>query len=161
MFETETTLNQFLLQGFEKVVADIPADRINERPPGNGHPPLWVLGHLAICVEMGHTLLGEELTHKNWAIAFGPGSSDDVKNPEKYSRDEFVDAIVNGYPKLCAAAKQGSADSLAEPHGLDLLANTAIKTRGDLLAHLLTTHLSFHLAQLSGWRRAAGHGPLF
>jgi hypothetical protein len=59
MFEMETTLNQFVLQGFEKIFADIPEDRLNERPPGNGHPPLWVLDHLAICAEMGGTLPGE------------------------------------------------------------------------------------------------------
>jgi uncharacterized damage-inducible protein DinB len=69
--------------------------------------------------------------------------------------------IVAAHPKLCQAAQQGSAESLAEPHGLELLSGTAIQTRGQILAHLLTTHLSFHVAQLSGWRRAAGHGPLF
>ncbi len=161
MFETETTLNEFMLQAFQGVVADIPAERVNERAPGNGHPPLWVLGHLATCAEMGIALLGGELEHKNWAIAFGPGSSDDVQNPEKYSRDELVDAIVNGYPKLCEAARQAAPEPLAEPHGMELLANTPCQTRGDLLAHLLTSHLAFHVAQLSGWRRAAGHGPLF
>lgn len=161
MFEIETKLNQFLLQGFEQVVADIPADRVNERPPGNGHPPLWVLGHLAMCVELGGTLLGEDLVHKNWAVAFGPGSSDDIKNPETYSRDELIGAIVNGYPKLCVAAQNASSDVLSQPHGIDLLAGTAIQTRGDLMSHLLSTHVAFHLAQLSGWRRAAGHGPLF
>lgn len=161
MFETEATLNQFLLQGFQRIVADIPADRINERPVGNGHPPLWVLGHLAICVEMGETLLGGTMTHPEWASAFGPGSSDQVVNPGQYSMEQFIDAIVEGYPKLCAAAQKASAESLNQPHSVELLFGTAIKTRGHLMAHLLTTHLSFHIAQLSGWRRAAGHGPLF
>lgn len=161
MFETETTLNQFMLQGFQQIVSDIPEDRVNERPVGSGHPPLWVLGHLAICVEMGETLLGGTLKHPEWAAVFGPGSSDDVEGPEQYSKDELIAAIVDGYPKLCAAAQQAPAAPLAEPHGLELLAGTAIQTRGQLLAHLLTTHLSFHVAQLSGWRRAAGHGPLF
>lgn len=161
MFETETTLNQFVLQGFQQIMADIPADRVNERPAGNGHPPLWVLGHLAICAEMGQTLLGGSLQHPKWAAAFGPGSSDHVDNPDQYSRDEFIAAIADGYPKLCAAAQQAAMEPLNEPHGLELLAETAIQTRGHLLAHLLTTHLSFHVAQLSSWRRAAGNGPLF
>jgi len=161
MFETETTLNQFLVQSFQQVMADIPEDRVNERPAGDGHPPLWILGHLAICSELGTQLLGGELQHKNWAIAFGPQSSDEVRNPEKYSASEFVSAITNGYPKLCEAAAQASNDHLSEPHGLELLANTPIQTRGQLVAHLLTTHFSFHLAQLSSWRRAAGHKFLF
>jgi hypothetical protein len=28
------------------------------------------------------------------------------------------------------------------------------------MAHLMTTHMSFHLAQLSACRRAAGKGPI-
>lgn len=38
--------------------------------------------------------------------------------------------IVAAHPKLCQAAQQGSAESLAEPHGLELLSGTAIQTRG-------------------------------
>ena len=40
MFESEITLNEFLLDSFNSVVADVPADRIFEKSPGNGHPPV-------------------------------------------------------------------------------------------------------------------------
>lgn len=161
MIETETTLCRFLLSGLEAVVADVPEDRLFERAPGNGHPPVWVLGHLAICAELGHQLLGGSIEHVRWLPLFGPGSSDDVPAHPDHRRDEFLTAIREGYPKLCDLALSADAERLSQPHGVELLSGSAISTVQELVAHLLTSHFAFHLAQLSGWRRAAGHGPLF
>lgn len=161
MYEQETKLNQFMMASFGQVMADIPLDRINERPAGDGHPPLWVLGHLAICVELGYLMLGTPLKTPEWMAVFGPGSSDKIDNPENYDAADLITKIKEGYPALCQAAVSADAEALAAPHGIALLDGTPVATRGDLLAHLLTTHFSFHVAQLSAWRRAAGHAPLF
>jgi len=47
-----------------------------------------------------------------------------------------------------------------QPHSVQILKETPIRTNGDLLAHLMSTHQSFHLAQLSACRRKAGKGPI-
>jgi hypothetical protein len=106
-------------------------------------------------------VLGGELVHPEWMPVFGPGSPDEVQNPDQYSKDDLVSMIMEGYPKACEIARAATEEAMARPHGVELLADTPIATTGDLVAHLLGTHFSFHLAQLSGWRRAAGHGPLF
>lgn len=160
MFDREITLNRFLLGYFDKVVADIPDDRIAERAPGGLHPPVWVLGHLAIVGEMGLMLLGGELQHPEWIERFGPQSSDEVEDADPHSKAEFVEVVRTAYPKLCEMLLDTPQERLDAPHGLELLEGTPIETVGDLSAHLLTTHFSFHLAQLSAWRRAAGNGPL-
>lgn len=149
------------MQSFDQVMADIPVDRINERPAGDGHPPLWVLGHLAICAELGHMMLGTPLKTPEWMPVFGPESSDKIENPESYDAADLITKIKEGYPVLCQAAASADAEALAAPHGAAILDGTPLVTRGDLVAHLLTTHFSFHVAQLSAWRRAAGHAPLF
>ena len=161
MFESEIKLNQFHVRGFQAVVADIPADRLNERAPGNGHPPVWVLGHLAICAELGQKLCGGTIEHMAWLPAFGPGSSDEITDEGRYSKDEFMSVITNGYPKLAELAANASADVLDQPHGVELLNGSALVTVGDVLSHLLSSHFAFHIAQLSAWRRAAGHSALF
>jgi hypothetical protein len=161
MFENEMAINRFLVACLQEVAADIPAERVNERAPGNGHPPLWVLGHLAICGELGLRFCGESLEHPRWLRRFGPGSNDEITDPEQYSKAEFLLHIAECYPRLSAAARTVPSDMLAEPHGVDLLANSAISTRGQLISHLLTSHFAFHLAQLSAWRRAAGFAHLF
>ena len=160
MFDRDLKFNQFLLNYFDKVVADIPADRIAERSGGTGHPPLWVLGHLAIVAEMGQMILGGEMQHPEWVPVFGPGSSDDVENPSNYNKDELVQLVRSEYPKLATMLPAAPAERLDAPHGIELLEGTLIETVADIQVHLLTTHFAFHLAQLSGWRRAEGNGPL-
>ena len=160
MFERETTLNRFLMDAFQKIAADVPADRISEPAPGHGHPPIWILGHLALCAELGEMLLGGELSHPQWMPVFGPGSSDVVENADQYSKDELVDEIVCGYRQLIELADSADPEHLKQPHGIELLEGTPIATVGDVVSHLLGTHFSFHLAQLSAWRRAAGFGPI-
>jgi hypothetical protein len=154
-------LNKFLLGHFDQVVKDIPADRMNERPAGDGHPPLWVLGHLAVCVDLGQSLLGGEFKHPDWLKVFGPGSDDEISDPGNYSASDFIAYIHEGYPRLAVEFAAADSSLLAELHGIRLLSGTTIQTRGDLLAHLISTHFAFHLAQLSTWRRAAGQPPLF
>jgi len=46
-------------------------------------------------------------------------------------------------------------------HEVDLLKATPLKTRGDLVGHILTTHFATHLGQLSSLRRHFGRPPLF
>jgi len=161
VFEYEGDLNQFLIAGLERVVADIPEDRLNERAPGNGHPPVWVLGHLVVVAEMGLQIFGQRPEHLHWFKIFGPGSSDDVPDAESYKKAELLDCIVSSYPRLCEAARNADPERLGQPHGVALLEGTPIATFGQLTSHILTSHLSFHLAQLSAWRRAAGFTHLF
>ncbi|MFY9252528.1 MAG: DinB family protein [Fuerstiella sp.] len=161
MFKTEIKLNQFLISGLNHVVADLPSDRIFERAPGNGHPPVWVLGHLAICGELGQSFLDGSVTHPNWLATFGPGSSDDIAPTDQFSKDEFLASIHSGYQSLQEMARSADERAMQRPHGVALLDGTKVETAGDLVSHLLTSHFAFHLAQLSAWRRAAGHGPLF
>ncbi len=161
MFERESMLNRLLVESFKMLVADIPADRIYEAAPGNGHPPVWVMGHLAICAELGQKYCGGAIAHPEWLKTFGPGSTDQIEDTGDYSKEQFSAVITEGYPALAQMAREADESALSGPHGVPLLEGTPIQTAGDLVAHLLTSHLSFHLAQLSGWRRAAGHGPLF
>lgn len=164
MFATETVLNQFLLEALQQIMSDIPADAAHSPAPGNGHPPLWVLGHLAICGQLGLKMVGQSLDRPEWLPLFGPGSSDKLEHPEQFSSQEFLDNILSVYPQLCQAVSEFATvnpAALQQPHGVELLKNTPIQTLQQLLIHLLTSHFSFHLAQLSGWRRAAGYGPLF
>lgn len=161
MFEREITLNTFLMKGLDDIVADIPEDRIYDRAPGNGHPPVWVLGHLAICGELGEKFSGGNVSHLSWLPVFGPGSSDDLEDKGLYSKSELVEAIHTSYKKFADLAKGLPSGILDVPHGVELLEGSAIKTVGDLVAHLLSSHFGFHLAQLSAWRRAEGHKALF
>lgn len=158
---TDRSINEFFRSMIHQLMEDIPRERINERPVGNGHPPLWILGHLAICAEFGEALLGKEMQHALWVPVFGPGSPDEVSRPERYSVDEFLELIDAGYPRLMDLIEDTSNDVLQADHQVEILQGGALVSVADVQAHLLTSHFAFHTAQLSSWRRAAGFGPLF
>lgn len=162
MFEREIKLNQFELDYFDKVVADIPGERFAEPGVAGGHPPVWIVGHLAVVGEMSLQLAtGKPAEHPDWLPLFGPGSSDVVPQPERFAKDDLVAAVTSSYTALHRVLPQLSPEFANQPHPLPILKGTPIETNADLLAHALTSHFALHLGQLSGWRRAAGHGPLF
>jgi len=159
---TIITLNQFLLEYFESLVEDLPERGLEVQGGGNGHSALWLLGHMAISVDFGNQVLEQEtVCPARWFVAFGPGSSDEIKKPDKYDATEMIEIIRTGYPKLQELAMAADESLLAESHPVEILLGSALKTKGDLLGHLLTTHLSLHLGQLSFWRRLQGQQPLF
>lgn len=161
MFENEITLNQFLLEQLATIVADLPEDCLFTRGSGHGHPPVWILGHLAIVGEMGQTFLGGSVSHPEWVPLFGPGSSDEVQPDASLMREALIAANMSAYETLRTLAANADAAAMAQPHPIELLHGTAIETNGQLLAHILTSHVGFHLAQLSSCRRERGIAALF
>ena len=161
MFENEITLNQFLLEQLATIMADLPEDCLFTRGSGHGHPPVWILGHLGIVGEMGQTFLGGSVSHPEWVPLFGPGSSNEVQPDASLTREALIAANTSAYETLRTLAANADAAAMAQPHPVELLHGTAIETNGQLLAHILTSHIGFHLAQLSSCRRERGIAALF
>ena len=162
MFTQEITLNQFFLDYFEGLVKDLPETGLAEQGAGKGHSALWLLGHLAVTGDSGRMLLGrEKICPAPWFVAFGPKSSDEIKNPDKYDPNEMIDAIRRVYTDLQEAASQADPEMMRQPHPVEILKGSRIETNADVLAHLLTTHFAAHVGQLSYWRRLQGKPPLF
>ena len=44
----EVAINEYQLGMFKKIARDISDEALFVRAPGHGHPPVWILGHLAI-----------------------------------------------------------------------------------------------------------------
>ncbi len=161
MFENEIALNQLQLKQFENIMADLPEETLFMPGQGHGHPPAWILGHLAIVGEMGQTFLGGKLTHSFWVQAFGPGSNDEVQPDEGLKRAPLIAAVLSAYETLRSLASQATPADLEKPHGIELFDGTPVQTVGHAVALILTSHFGFHLAQLSSCRRDLGQGYLF
>ena len=160
MFDHVIGLNQFMLGYFERLNQDIP-DEIFATRPAAGNSPLWILGHLALCVDFCQMQMGDELAHPRWMPFFGPGSSGEVDKPERFQRSEFETMIRDGYPAVCGRMATTEPSYFEQPHEVEMFRNSKLQTRGDILAHLLTTHFAFHLAQLSQCRKASGLERMF
>lgn len=162
MLNSAVAINQFQLAGFQKIAADIPDAVLFEPAAGHQHPPIWVMGHLAVTGEMGQQALGGSLTHPQWMSLFAPGSSGEVAADPALTKQAMIEAVTNAYTQLQKMAlDDATPELLSQPHGVGLFDGTPIKNVGDVITLLLTNHFGFHLAQLSSCRREAGFGPLF
>ncbi|HEV3023554.1 MAG TPA: DinB family protein [Pirellulales bacterium] len=161
MFERELTLYRFNLNYLRLLTADIAEGDMHVAPFPGANPPVWILGHLAVATDYAGRQLGlERVCPREWHAQFAPGSKPaDLKDPLP-TKSELMAAIENGHRRASEAAPKASAETMASPHAVELLKPTVLKTVGDVVAHLMTTHESFHLAQLSACRRKAGKGMI-
>ncbi len=160
MLLREVAINEYQLGMFDKIVMDIGDDSLFLPAAGHGHPPVWILGHLAICAELGQRHLGGVLVHPEWVPLFCTGSSDAVEPDAALDITNLSRAVTDGYKELQSLASSQSDEFLLREHGVAGLSGTPIKTVADAIATLLTNHFGFHLSQLSSCRRSAGHQAL-
>ena len=162
MFERELRLYAYARDYLHRLADDIPDQQLAEQVGGAGHTPLWILGHLTIVNDAGLGLLGRRPRCPNdWHRHFGTGSPPHGLGIEpRPSKAELLSAFDETADALAAAVPQAGADWEGAEQPLDFL-KPLIRTNGDLLGHLLTTHLATHCGQLSAWRRQMGFPHLF
>lgn len=161
MLENEIAVNESLIGQFNNTVNDILEDELFHPCAGHGHPPVWILGHLAIVAELGQKMLGGSVVHQEWMPLFGIGSSDIIAPDDSLTKHNLTSAVVDGYDQLRLLASKADANSVSRGHQIGFFEGTPIKTVGHCITLILTSHFGFHLGQLSSCRRSAGFGPLF
>ena len=161
MFESETTLLNFALDYLKNLCADLDDADLTTLSESTGKTPQWILGHLRIASEFGIQMLGAEpACGPDWFAAYGPGSQPNSEDSPAFSVASVLDDIGSGYARLLELTKAASSETLGEKHGFEPL-EPAIMSKSDLMSHLLTTHFTYHLAQLSACRRGKGLGVIF
>ncbi len=162
MFERESRLFGLMITYCRQLTDDLADHQLHERAAPGANSPGWILGHLAVATDYALRLLGHEpQCPESWHRRFGMGSTPPPSASEYPSKAELLGALSRGHELTCAAAAAAPADRLREPHGSELFKRTPVQTVGDLVAHLMTTHIAMHLGQLSFWRRLNGRPPLF
>lgn len=161
MFERELTLYKFNLNYLRLLTSDIAESEMGATPFAGANPPVWILGHLATATDYAARLLGlERACPREWHVKFAPGTKPSDLQPPLPTKAELLTAIENGHRRVSEAAPGATPEAMSQPHAIELLKPTNLKTNGDVLAHLMCTHIAFHLAQLSACRRNSGKGPI-
>jgi len=157
MFEHERKLFGLMLRYTRKLTSDLTDEQFSQLPVPTMNPPVWIMGHLATVNDFGLQIAGREFQcPKAWHADFGPNSQ-----PLQYqsgvapTKAELMTAFERGHADLDAVVSSVPADVLAERQPLDFL-RPHVETLGELLSHLMTTHIAIHLGQLSAWRRTMG-----
>jgi hypothetical protein len=160
MSERLLTLYEFNLAFCEGLSADITEAELYERAGIGLHLPGWILGHLAIFTDYAARCLGlAPECPESWHAAFGPGSSGAVDMAARPTKAQLLDALRRGQARVTKELRSGEgwgAERLGSAHRSEILAKTSLRTVGDALAHIMATHYSMHLGQLSVCRRAKG-----
>jgi uncharacterized damage-inducible protein DinB len=161
MFERECTIYAFLLGYAQRLVSDIEDARFVEQPAAGVNHPAWLLGHLAVAGDLFLRMLGEPIAcPKEWVRTFGPGSRPSCLRTDYPSKAELLVALERTHQRVTQAARKATPEAMAEPHSIDFLRDS-LPTRGDLLAHVMTSHEGMHLGHLSNWRRQMGMPYIF
>lgn len=162
MFQQLITLNEFNRGYLNRLLADMPPERFDDQLADGLHSVRWILAHLAIVADYGLKQLDLPFVcPMTWHVAYGPSSQAGTSDRVKPTLEELLSTIEHGYSTLCNALRSIDDERLAVPHEVELLKNTALKTKADLVSHILATHFATHLGQLSTLRRLMGLPALF
>lgn len=153
----------------EMLLKDIPDDRFARLPEGKDGPintnhPAFALGHLSlypprlIALTRGEEAPEFEPTF-NAVFAAGVECKDDPDGSIYPSRADVVDRFNTGYKALMEALRAMPDDMVGQPI-TDERWRERFPTVGAALSFVSAVHISYHLGQLSAWRRAEGLGSV-
>lgn len=149
-----------MLGNFATMLAsDIDPDKFADRCGTTINHPAFVLGHCAYYLGVSVTMLGG-------SIEFDPDEEQLFKNgaeclddPSVYpSKEESIARFVERCNFVAGFLDTCDDSAFARPNEEGPFVGE-FTTMGQVVAFMILGHTSFHLGQISGWRRAAGMGP--
>ena len=149
-----------LLSRADAMVAGLNDSHLALEPDPGVKTAGWLLGHLAITGDFARHLCGRSpICPAEWRSAFKDGSEPSRDQSSYPCMAELCAAFWAIYRDLPLAAANADAVTLAGP-------NPYAPTRadfplaGNFVAHIMSSHLAYHLGQLVAWRAAEGLGRI-
>jgi hypothetical protein len=162
MFEREVRLNGLMNGMLSLLLKDVDDAELAVPIASGGNPPAWILAHVVVANDYALRMLGgDRVAPAEWHKRFGRGMSPKEDQNPLPSKAELVAKLEQGRQQIATAAARVDPARMNEPHNVEFFKDTPVECIGDVVAHLMTTHLSIHLGQLSAWRRVQGRAPLF
>ena len=150
--ELEKKLYELMSQMLMSMIEEIPEDQL-QQTLGAGNSPSWILGHLAIANDFGVvTIGGQPALLPEYMPVFGPGSRPQGDHPPK---SQLIDMFAQSKERFLNALDATNQDVLQAERDSPILKEQLPKNI-DMIGHLLTSHISLHIGQLSAWRRERG-----
>lgn len=161
MLQEAIHVNRFLVGYGQRLLSEIPDERMTEQPlPGVNHPA-WILGHLALTADgVGEMFGGKRTLPAEWSTLFGQGSQPSSVRSGYPSKGELLRAFEECHHRLREQAAVTGPEVLAQPTA-NPRAREVFPTLKELATFILTGHIGVHLGQLSSWRRMIGLPPMF
>lgn len=154
----------------QTMIKGVPADRFARFTKGEGslvnaNHPAFVFGHLAIYPTMMASMLGLDpagvAVPDDWEGLFKHGVDclDDPESSIYPAMDEVVQRFTQTHDSIMEVLAGVSDEVLLSeiPEGTPM--HGFMPTVGAATSFMLTSHVMFHLGQVSTWRRCEGLGP--
>jgi hypothetical protein len=150
------TLHSFTyaLDYLREQLTDIPDEQMTVQPSGIASHPAWIVGHLTFTCQM----IGRVVGLTPWLPAdamerFGTGSVPVADRAAYPPKPQALAALADAQDRLTRAVQQFDPTRLDEPFPDPAYADVFPSIR-HALTQVLVGHMSFHVGQVSIWRRA-------
>jgi len=144
----------------QRLVADIPDDKMALQPvPGMNHAA-WVLGHLACTADMLGAMIGvKPVCPPEWASLFDWNSSPSSDASQYPSKATLLKALEDAHAGIAAALPGVPESRWSDTTPLEAVRGF-LPTLGDCFVFVMAAHENMHLGQVSAWRRVQGMGQV-
>jgi hypothetical protein len=157
MFEREIRLNGLMYGLMHKLLDEVEEARFQHPLVAGGNSPAWILSHLAIVNDYVLKNFGEQrIASAEWHKRFRPGALPKDDPSPLPTKAELFETLEKGRRRIYETAANVDPEKMEQPQTSDFFKDSPVKTIGDVVGHLLTTHFAFHIGQISAWRRLEG-----
>jgi hypothetical protein len=161
MFDRELRLYGLMYGLMQKLLAEVDESRFQHPLCEGGNSPAWILSHLAVVNDYCLKNFGEQrIASAEWHKRFRPGAMPKDDPSPLPSKAELLEVLEKGRRRIMETAASVDPEKMNQPQTSDFFKDSPVKTVGDVVAHLLTTHFAFHVGQISAWRRLEGQSFL-
>lgn len=141
-----------------RLVADIPADKMAFQPASHMNHAAWVLGHLACTADMLGSMIGmKPVCPPAWANLFDWNSSPSDDAGAYPAKVVLLRALEDVHAGIAATLPGIPESRWSEPTPIEEVRGF-LPTFGDCVVFVMAAHENMHLGQLSAWRRVQGMG---
>jgi hypothetical protein len=135
----------------EKLIARLDDSHRALEPHRGAKTAGWLLGHLATTGDFARRLCGgRPICPPAWRDTFKPGTQPST-NPDDYpTMSELGEAVRNVYGDLATRIPEVEPAVFAASNPYEV-ARARFPTTGEFVAYLASSHLAYHVGQLSTW----------
>ena len=150
---------RFLMNMAKPLVDDVEAGRFSDCCNTTINHPAFMLGHCTYYVGVGMQLLGSDIELEDSDAELHQHGAECLHMHDGYqAKDDVISSFMD---RLEAAATfvETLDDSVFERSTEGTFFEGRMPNMAAMANFMMVAHVTFHLGQVSGWRRVAGFGP--
>ena len=150
---------RFMIPFADMLVSDIDPDKFADRCGTTINHPAFVLGHLTYYAGICMQMMGGEIEFTETEKELYEHGRECLDDPSLYPPKAEAIATFNDRVNTVADFLETCDESAFAKSSEGTWIEKHVNTMGGLIAFMMIGHVTFHLGQISAWRRVAGMGP--